>query len=329
MRFLIRHDLRDISISGNHFYVTSLFTKFIEELKNKYLQHEFILTKDKEYEKFGQGGIYSCMSLSIINEETNNYVLISLFDNWKYHFMKHLGWQPKQMKQFFYAGGFGYLDYFNFKNSSTTNVDLEFPDNFEDIYKVFFYNPYFDCCYDKIDEIYEKRKPTTNKLFFRGWLWDFRKKIVENINREDILIIDKNENNQNLNYIQYLEEISNYTSALSLPGGTEICNRDIECFAIGVPIFRPNLQVNYSDPLIPNFHYISFYHHCDYTSWGNPNYLSYDDVKSNLIQTWDLVKENKEFLNFISGNARRWYEQNCSIDKTIEYFMKEINLNLL
>jgi hypothetical protein len=160
-------------------------------------------------------------------------------------------------------------------------------------------------------------------------MWDFRKKMTEGLNREDILVIDKNLNKQNLKYLDYLNEMSEYLVSLSLPGGTEICNRDIECFAIGVPVLRPNLQINYPDPLIPNYHYISCYHSCDYTNNGNPEYVSYEDFKKNLLYTWDMVKNNDEYLNFISKNARDWFVKNCSSDISIDHFIKKIKLDLL
>ncbi len=329
MRFIIRHQLRDLKMGGHEFYVTSLFKKFINSIKSKYPEHTFDVEVDQSYEKYGQGGVFSCMSLSIINPENNNYVLISLFDNWKYHFMKHLGWEPKKMKQFFYAGGFNFLDYFNFKKISTLNPDLEFPDNIQSVFNTFFYNPYFDCCYDEMESIYNNKNNVEQKLYFRGWMWDFRKQMTENINRDDILIIDKNENNQNLNYVDYLKDMSKYSVSLSLPGGTESCNRDIECFGIGVPVIRPHLQINYPDPLIPNYHYINCYHYCDYTDNGNPKYLSYEDFKENLIYTWDKVKNNQEYLDFISKNAREWFVKNCLPENNIELFLNKIDLNLL
>lgn len=329
MEYIIRHQKRNVSTGGQEYYVTSLFNILIDELSKHYPQHKFIIQNDTSYEKYGYGSIYSCMSMSILNPKTNNYILISLFDNWKYHFMKHLGWEGKKMKQFFYAGGFNFLDYFNFKLTSKTNSDLEFPDDILSTYNTFFYNPYFNCCYDKMDELYLNRNDKIKKLFFRGWLWDFRKEMIKNINKSDILIIDKNENNQNLTYLNYLTEMSNYLAALSLPGGTEICNRDIECFGIGVPVIRPHLQINYPDPLIPNYHYINCYHSCDYTNNGNPSYISYNDFKENLIYTWDKVKNNQEYLNFISKNAKDWFNRNCLPQSNINIFLDKINLNLL
>jgi hypothetical protein len=149
------------------------------------------------------------------------------------------------------------------------------------------------------------------------------------IDRDDILIFDKNQNNQNLNYISYLKEMKKYLVSLSLPGGTEVCNRDIESFSIGVPVIRPHLQINYPDPLIPNYHYINCYHYCDYSKDGNPKYLSHKDFQENLLRTWDKVKDNKEYLDFISKNARNWFLKNCTIDNNLNFLLSKINLELL
>jgi len=331
MNLEIRHEFRDIKLGNNEFYITSFFKKFHEKLKEKYPNFNFLINNKKEYEKFGQGGIYSCMNFSIKNPLNGNYILISFFDNWKYHFMSHLGWEGNKMKQFFYSGGFNFLDYFNFKQISKTNQDLLFPENINSTYNSFYYGPYFDHYYDKMQLIYDNKKnfEKIDKLYFRGWLWDFRKEMVKNINREDILIIDKNQKNQNLDYEIYLNETSKYIASLSLPGGNEICNRDIECFGIGVPVIRPSLNIQYEDPLIPNYHYISCYHFCDYSDRGNPNYVSFEDFKKNLLFTWDKIKNNKEFLEFISTNAKSWFNRNCNLDKNITNILNKLNLQTL
>ena len=131
------------------------------------------------------------------------------------------------------------------------------------------------------------------------------------------------------NYLDYLNEMNEYVAGLGLPGATESCNRDIECFAIGVPVLRPHLQINYPDPLIPNFHYVNVYHHCDYSSMGHPKYISYSDYQKNLEYTWDMVKNNDEYLNFVSQNARKWFVDNCTMEKNINLLLNKINLELL
>jgi hypothetical protein len=325
MDLIIRYNSRDLK----NYFVVNLFKNLIDELRKSYPEHNFSIVHDKSFEKFGYGSIYSCMNLSILNPENDNYILVSLFDNWRYHFMKHLGWAPKKMKQFFYAGGFNYFDFYYFNNINQSNLDIEIPDNFDSIYTQFFYNPYYNNYDTDIKNVFEYNPKKINSLFFRGWMWDFRKNMVQNLNRSDVVIVDKNQSNQNLSFLDYLKELKNYKAALSLPGGTEICNRDIECFSIGVPVIRPTLHINYPEPLVANYHYISCYHACDYSDDGYPKYLNYEDFKTNLTYVWDKVKNNNEYLDFISKNAKDWYEKNCKMESNLNFLIKNIDLSKL
>jgi hypothetical protein len=45
-----------------------------------------------------------------------------------------------------------------------------------------------------------------------------------------------------------------------------------------------------------------------------------------LINTWDKVKYNKEYLKFVSKNAREWFIRNSTLDKSLEHTFKKINL---
>lgn len=331
MELVIRHQFRNIKTGDKNFYITNFFYKLFQNLEIEYPDIKFRIENQPEYEDKGQGSVYSCMNFSIINPENQNYILFSFFDNWKYHFMKHLGWNAKNMKKFFYPGGFNFLDYFTFKSHTKNNFDLEFPIDIESVYEPFYYGPYFDCCYDEMSNLYQIRNnfEKIHKLFFRGWMWDFRKNMTDGLNQEDILIIDKNIDNENFEYVEYLNEISKYKACLSLPGGNEVCNRDIECFAVGVPVIRPALNVNYVDPLIPNYHYISCYDFCDYTIDGHAKYQSYDDFKKNLVNTWNKVKNDDEYLNFVSKNARDWFERNCISDNNLHFVLNNLDLSIL
>jgi hypothetical protein len=326
MQIIIRHQFRDLK----NYYVTSFFKLLHEKLLAKFCDHNFSIKNDQSYENNGYGSIYSCMNFSVVNPENKKYILISFFDNWKYHFMKHLGWEPSKMVQFFYPGGFNYADYFHFRKHEQNNSDISCPINIKDIYRSFFYGTFEKGSLDIIESLYNNRNVSFTKpvLYFRGYLWDFRKQMALNINDKSIVIIDKNEGNSNLNYIDYLKDLSTYRSALSLPGGTEVCNRDIECFAIGIPVIRPILNIEYPDPLIPNYHYISCYDSCKYWD-GNPQYLSYEDFKKSLIDCWTKTKENLDYLNFISINAREWFIKNCTLENNVNYVLSQIDLEKL
>jgi hypothetical protein len=323
MKYHIRHQFRDIP----NYYVTSFFQKLYKTIETRFPQHTFEIHNDPSYENNGYGSIYSCMNFSIINPDTQNYIVVSFFDNWKYHFMKHLGWNPSKMHKFFYCGGFNYIDYFNFRSVEADNPDIDCPLNITNKYHSFFYAPYYDSFYKEINEIYTQRnvKQTRDLLHFRGYMWHFREDMVRTISDPSIRIIDKNKESNNLNYLEYLKELSENRSALSLPGGTEICNRDIECFAVGVPVLRPHLDINYPDPLISNYHYVNCFHACKYWD-GNPWYLQYENFGDYVEYYWNLIKNNYDYLEFVSHNARQWYLKNCNPNNNIDYILSKFTL---
>jgi hypothetical protein len=196
----------------------------------------------------------------------------------------------------FYCGGFNYLEYFYWKNREQSNSDVYLPKDINNKYHSFFYNTY-NINYENIEkELYENRKldQTIPSLYFRGYLWDFRQNLLNGLAIEDSIIVDKNLENNNLNYEEYLKDLSQYRTALSLPGGTEVCNRDIECFAIGVPVIRPLLTTNYPDPLIPNYHYIPCYDTYKYYE-GYPVVLNPEAFQESLNDCWNRIKYNDEY----------------------------------
>lgn len=326
MKLIVRHFFRDLG----SFYVTNFFQTLYTKLQTNFPTYSFSIENDSSYESNGYGSIYSCMNFSIVNPDNKKYIVLSFFDNWRYLFMKHLGWNPELMTQMFYCGGFNYLDYFYWKDYNWHNNDVYLPEDIANRYSSFFYGPY-NTNYENIENyIYDNYniEKTLPQLYFRGYMWDFRDRMIKEINQEDILIIDKNQNDNNLDYKDYLENLTHYRAALSLPGGTEVCNRDIECFSVGVPVIRPTLSVNYPDPLIPNYHYISCYDYCKYWD-GDASYLSYSDFQKSLIDTWDKVKNNTPYLKFISKNAREWYSRNCTLEANTNYVLSKLNLELL
>jgi hypothetical protein len=118
------------------------------------------------------------------------------------------------------------------------------------------YSPwtYFQAQVLDLEQYYNKRcevKPTKEKLFFRGTSLEDRKFLFE---------IDENILPRSFNPINpdnYFNELISHKMALSVDGRGEFCYRDIECFAVGVPIIRFEFESIFYDKLIPNYHYIS------------------------------------------------------------------------
>ena len=317
--------LENRELSIHKYYNGTFFMDLIKGLYKKYPEHTFKRANRTEYINQGNGGVYSYLNLSIKNPENDKYIVVSAIDNWKNLFHENMGWKPDKMVKMFYSAGFNYLDYFTFKK----HPRIKFPENMTQVYEPFFYGTYKSGFDNLLTELYENREIQHNKMYFRGWLQDFRKKMLSEFKSSDCQIIDvRAEGSKTLLYEDYLKEMSEYTCSLSLPGATEICNRDIESFAIGLPVIRPLLHTNYPDPLIPDYHYINCYSDCKYWA-GTPYYENFAEVGRGAVVYWNKVKNNTEYLNFIAKNARDWYLRNCTMENNLNYVMSKLDLEIL
>lgn len=112
----------------------------------------------------------------------------------------------------------------------------------------------------------------------------------------------------------YASDIINYKIAFSTAGRGEFCYRDIENMAMGIPILRFEYSHEMNPPLIPNFHYISV----PRPTITTEHQLTPDHAP--LIENRFLeVKDDKDFLNFISKNAREYYEKYIKLDNCIQH----------
>lgn len=301
-------------------YANRLLEECIEKLQAKHPEHQLEKQFNKEYDTsiIGYGGIYCYLNLSIINPSTGKYLVISAVDNWRKHYLASLGWQPENMCQFLYSGGFRYNDYYALYRQKIN-------------YEPFFYGPY-KYGYDELMTTLYNESSDNGRLGFRGYLFHFRKQLLGKYQKNsdvDIFDVRSGEPNVNLDYVNYLKDLASYKCCLSLPGMTEICNRDIEAFAVGTPVIRPVITTQYPDPLIPEYHYISCYDSCSYSLQGNPEYNKYGNFMEEAYAVWGKVKNNKEYLDFVARNARDWYLKNCTIENNSDYIVSKINLEAL
>jgi hypothetical protein len=189
------------------------------------------------------------------------------------------------------------------------------------------YSPwvYFPSINTDFEYFYNKRKELGNyidKLYFRGSILD-----RPIINHFDKTIL---EGPSSINSNSYFEDLIKYSVGLSVAGVGELCYRDVEYLSLGLPFIRYEFQSEFLNPLIPNYHYIS---------------IPYDDTipKHNEVHTDRLggykhskmleskfkeVINNKEFLSFIGGNGRKYYEDYLSPKSRLEITLKLINENL-
>ena len=130
-----------------------------------------------------------------------------------------------------------------------------------------------------------------------------------------------------IQFNQYLQEAFQFKLAFSIGGGGgalcgDLCFRDIEMFGLGIPVLRPKLIVENSEPLLPDYHYIAVDTEFDAEyRYANPDILS-----QRIASSYREVIEDNELLEFIKNNAKTWYENNISYPKITYNIIKALDL---
>ena len=155
------------------------------------------------------------------------------------------------------------------------------------------------------------------RLYWRGSIYR-NANMVEFDRRKSIEIL-KNKMNDfycgdgPLSFDNYINEAIKFKLCVCFGvGGGYVCGdfclRDIEMYGIGVPTIRPKYAVESDDSLIPDFHYISVDCEFDETyRYKNPELLA-----DKIIERYNTVIDDEEYLKFISNNAREWYIKNAT-----------------
>lgn len=180
------------------------------------------------------------------------------------------------------------------------------------------YSPwiYFPSSMEDLEVHYNQRIASNNhidKLFFRGTSLE---------DRPILKLIDKNilTGPEVISQRAYFNELIQHRVGLSIAGRGELCYRDIEYMAIGIPFLRFEFQTELAVPLVPNIHYISIPIPNDLPTH---NGIMCDRIglkhHAEMIETrFFEVVHDTDFLNFISYNSRRYYENYLSINNRIK-----------
>lgn len=162
----------------------------------------------------------------------------------------------------------------------------------------------------------------TDKLFFRG----------SNLESRPILQYFDSKILIGPNYIggsdPYFEEAIKHSVGLSVAGRGEFCYRDIEYMAIGIPMIRFEYRSELYYKLIPNYHYIAIEYPND---MPRNNGLSTDRLglkhHAELLENkfYKVIKD-KDFLNFISNNAKKYYDKYLTLNNSINLTLEILNI---
>jgi hypothetical protein len=184
--------------------------------------------------------------------------------------------------------------------------------------------------YDQVSE-YRKNVELKKELFWRGSIYKDPNR-VEFDRRIAIEYIAKKLPNFHfghypLPFDHYINESIHFKLALcfGVGGGYtcgDFCLRDIELYGLGIPTIRPKYAVQTEDPLIPDYHYVSIDCQFDETyRYKNPDILA-----DRIIERYQEVINDQDYLEQISNNARKWYIDNISHPNITNKILKALEL---
>jgi len=164
-----------------------------------------------------------------------------------------------------------------------------------------------------------KHEDLIDKMWFKGLIFRGDEKILS----------EKGYTNPygspTLNHSQYLNEAIKYKIGLSIPGTCELCHRDFEYMAIGLPILKFEFAGNYIPEIKPNYHYISIDRDENFPADHLFDQRGGEKYVKKYISKFDEVKNDKEFLSFISKNAHEYYKAYCSPENMLSSILKQLN----
>ena len=269
--------------------VLYVFDKFYKEFILEHPHIECSHINSSEYYNGNPSGIYSAQIMTITNLDTEKYLIVSYWDRATELTWEGNGWTPQNMVELI--------------SSSGTKPEMNFTP-----YTYLPYSIEFDSLSKKSKKIEEKEN---NKLEFRGFLYNERLSLSKigdiHITEQKIFPIER-----------YFDELNNNRICLSLNGAGEICNRDVEILSSMSALLRPKLELQFHNELIPNYHYISF------EMDDNPIILN-----KIILDKFNEVKDDIEFLKYISENGYQWYINNGTVDSNVKILKEIIQINKL
>jgi hypothetical protein len=162
--------------------------------------------------------------------------------------------------------------------------------------------------YPKIPKLFEiaslnllkTNKKHLNTISYLGNAGIKRKKILDLLKKNCNIFIGNK-----FFHIDYLHILYHSDVGLSLPGCGNFCHREIECFGLKTPVIMPRLLNRHYNKLIPDYHYVGVN-----VDWDHD---SEDAIGDAIIEKYNSIKDDYDFLYGIANNAYKWYENNVKL----------------
>lgn len=308
-RLIIHTPQNDLS-AKNRFY-NIFFLELISILKTRFNVQEntfYELAHQRPYEikllsEDCESYLLEC-EMIIENQETQEFVVLSVSDNLTGAILNHQT-NPKCKKIL--------LSQFNLSYLQRHLQEASFIEK----YSPWIYFPLNDFDFDEMFQIRNNKDALLDKFCFWGSHLEHRKII----SLFDPKYFDGGPPIGD--FYLYAKNLLNYKAAFSVSGRAEFCYRDIENFSMGIPIIRFEFVNQMYKPLIPNFHYISVERPEDLISDNSGEKHHAKLIEKKFIE----IKDDLDFLNFISNNARKYWEDFLRLEKAIDLTYKILELD--
>jgi hypothetical protein len=180
------------------------------------------------------------------------------------------------------------------------------------------------------EQYYNKRQLNTDyidKFIFRGNVHGAARGSVDLLKEYEYF-----KGYESINLFEYFDELSIFKIGLSVPGVGELCYRDVEYMAIGIPMMRFEYITQLNPPLIPNYHYIAIdridtEEHKNYN--GGPIAAEREggqEYVNQYLKKFEEIKDDKKFLSFIANNAKEYYNTYLHPSTRLQHIIKLLEI---
>jgi|688.fasta_scaffold220319_2 hypothetical protein len=159
----------------------------------------------------------------------------------------------------------------------------------------------------------------SDRVFFNGLCYGVRGLYKNILDKSNFFDFKRKDGPDYKTKEDYYSQMSSYKYGLSLDGAAKICYRDIEYFGMGILSLREKLDVMTCEPIIPDINYIELIDDDIKSKISNQDYEKYiiDKLENNLSE----IFSDKEKINYIINNSRKWYEKNCLPENQINLML--------
>lgn len=304
--------------ANGHPYFQIIFHEIFNKFKLKYKEHnityEKIIRSKITEENNCPGCWWSGNHLLLVNEDNNKTIVLTYWD---------LGmdlFRPELFDKYKVVQSIGGL-----------NISLT-PEEIYSQYKIK-YSPYqytlgFPNSFEHVKETREIYNPKDKirKAVFIGSAYGSRPELINILKNNPLFdFFDKDSGYRGLSYFKKINE---YRVAICLNGIGEYTLRESEIQAIGIPILRSELKMQFYNPLIPGYHYIKGSERCERSCLIYPGH-SLSSIARQFSEALEKSIDDLPMLKSISDNSINYFDSYQQLDYLIDLFLKVADLELL